>query len=409
MVERKKLTDSNISKMQSDKLRDTEVRGFVVITRKKGKFFYLEYKSPVDDKYKKHPIGRWGDITASVAREQARIAAGQIASGQDPQKLKHDRKAKNDKQKMSTLRNFLNTGYKEITPTRTADKATKTIERHFQSLLDKPMSSITAIDIMKWQKQYKGKASGANRILNDIQGVLTKAVKYGLIDSTPMSEVKKLREDKNQKIRYLTQEEEARLLSALDVRQEKQRAERNRYIQHCEKRSSRELLQPHGTFTDHLKPLVITALHTGLRRGELFNLQVSAIDFDARLLTVCGDGAKSGQTRQVFLNDIAFEALTIWLQETGNNSYVFPSPTTGGRLDNIDSAWSSIRQISGLQDIGLHTLRHTFGTRLAHKRVDLVTIKDLMGHSSLDVTARYLHTNNELKIKAVMELCNAKR
>lgn len=407
MIEKIKLTDSSIKKMQSSTLRDTEITGFVVIARKGGRFFYLEYRSPMTKKAKKYAIGRWGNLTASEARDLAKIAAGQVAKGECPQTLSRERKNETTKQELCTLRDYLDNGYKEITSEKTAASATKRIEKHFSKLLNKPISQISSIEIMKWQKQYKGAPSGANRILTDLQGVLTKAVKSGLIDKSPMTGVKKLREDKNQKIRYLTHAEEARLMHAIDTREGKRREERLRYIKHCESRSSRKTLPPHGTFTDHVKPLVITALNTGLRRGELFSLRLSAIDFDARLLTVDGGGTKSGQTRQIPLNDDVFSTLKTWIQETKNKGYVFPSPESGGRLDNIDSAWEAIREAAGLPEAGLHTLRHTFGTRLAHKRVDLVTIKDLMGHSSLDVTARYLHTNNILKIKAVMELCDA--
>ncbi|WP_067582980.1 site-specific integrase [Endozoicomonas ascidiicola] len=405
MVEKAKLTDSSIRKMQPGKLRDTEIKGFVVITRKGGHFFYLEYRSPISNQAKKYAIGRWGNLTASEARYLAKIAAGQVAKGECPQTLSHQKKNEITNQEICTLRHFLDSDYKDITPEKTAVSATKRIRKHFPKLLDKPISQISPIEIMKWQKQYKGAPSGANRILTDLQGALTKAVKSGLIDKSPMADVQKLREDRNPKIRYLAHTEEARLMHAINMREAKRRDERLRYIQHCESRSSRQTLPPHGTFTDHIKPLVITALNTGLRRGELFNLRLSAIDFDARLLTVDGSGAKSGQTRQIPLNDDVFSALKTWIHETQNKGYVFPSPENGGRLDNIDSAWEVLREAAGLPDTGLHTLRHTFGTRLAHKRIDLVTIKDLMGHSSLDVTARYLHTNHELKINAVAELC----
>ncbi|WP_157794303.1 tyrosine-type recombinase/integrase [Endozoicomonas ascidiicola] len=272
---------------------------------------------------------------------------------------------------MSTLRNFLKTGYREVTPKKTADKAIKTIELHFANLLDKPMHKILPVEIKKWQNQYPGKASGANRILNDLQGALTKAVLFQLLDASPVKQVKKLKEDKSQEIKYLTKEEEHLLLAAVDSRQEEHRAKRLRYITHCKQRKNLDVLEPHGTFTDYLKPIVITVLNTGLRPGELFNLRVSAINKEARLLTVVGDGSKTGQTRQIFLNDLVFNTLTTWIQETGHTGLVFPSSKTGGRLDNISTAWNSLRTHSGLPEIILYNLRHTFATRLVHNRVDL--------------------------------------
>ena len=57
-----------------------------------------------------------------------------------------------------------------------------------------------------------------------------------------------------------------------------------------------------------------------------------------------------------------------------------------------------------MPSLRFHDLRHTFGTRLAHARIDLITIKELMGHESLDTTARYLHISIERKLEAVSVL-----
>ncbi len=56
---------------------------------------------------------------------------------------------------------------------------------------------------------------------------------------------------------------------------------------------------------------------------------------------------------------------------------------------------------AGFTDVTLYTLRHTFGTRLAQKRVDLETIRDLMGHESIETTQQYLQTNDETKDNAI--------
>ena len=400
----KKITESSAKKMTGNSLRDTEVRGFVLQKRKTGKFFYYEYQSPVTRKNRKHPLGKHGEVTVDAAREQAKIAAGQAAKGVDPQEQKQAVRASIERQKKETLGAFLEAGYRDVTPTKTADEVIPIIKKHFNEYLDKPMSAITPWSMEKWKKAYPGKPSGANRILTRLRGVLSKAVKAGLLLKSPLSEVKKLKEDKNKKIRYLAPEEEHRLLTAIDNRQTKHREERQRHIKWCRERSKEAPEELADAFTDHIKPMVLVKLNTGLRRGELFNLKVSDLDLNARLLTVVGDGAKSGQTRQVFLNDTAFQALVSWLNQTQNNELVFPSPVTGKRFDNIYKSWREIRAKAGLPDLRLHDLRHTFGTRLAHNRVDLVTIKELMGHESLDTTARYLHTSDERKMRAVQGL-----
>ena len=399
-----KITESSAKKMAGNSLRDTEVRGFVLQQRKTGKFFYYEYQSPVTRKNRKHPLGKHGEVTVDAAREQAKIAAGQVARGEDPQEQKQAFRASIERQKMETLGAFLEAGYRDVTPAKTANEVIPIIKKHFSEYLDKPMSAITPWNMEKWKKAYPGKPSGANRVLTRLRGVLSKAVKAGLLIASPLSEVKKMKEDKSQKIRYLTAEEEQRLFAVIETRQAKHREERQRYIKWCEERKMEAPQDLSGAFTDHIKPMVLVKLNTGIRRGELFNLKVSDLDLNARLLTVVGEGAKSGQTRQVFLNDVAFQTLVTWLNQTQNSELVFPSPKTGKRFDNINKAWREIRTKAGLPDLRLHDLRHTFGTRLAHDRVDLVTIKELMGHESLDTTARYLHTSDERKIQAVQGL-----
>ena len=380
---------------------DSEIRSFVVIVRKTGKYFYYEYRTRGEVKHRKHPLGKWGNITAVEARKLAKDAAARVAQGVDLQEEKKAIRTEAKRKQKSTLRAFLHDGYKAVTPEKTATPAIDRIEKHFPDLLDKQMSEITAWKVEQWKRAYPGKPGGANRVLSSLRGVLTKAVKAGLLDKSPMPDVKKVKEDKNRKIRALSEDQEQALREALDRREEKQKAERERMIEHCRTRK-REAPAPYtGTFTDHLKPMVILTIKTGLRRGEVFNLKVSDIDLKNRWLTVRGEaddtttGSKSGQTRHIPLTDEAFAVLVAWLNQTGNKWLVFPSPKTGERFDNISNAWEKLREDAGLPEIRFHDLRHTYGTRLARLHVDLVTIKNLMGHESLDTTARYLHSDNE--------------
>lgn len=380
---------------------DSEIRSFVVIVRKTGKYFYYEYRTRGEVKHRKHPLGKWGNITAVQARKLAKDAAARVAQGIDLQEEKKAIRTEAKRKQKSTLRAFLHDGYKAVTPEKTATPAIDRIEKHFPDLLDKQMSEITAWKVEQWKRAYPGKPGGANRVLSSLRGVLTKAVKAGLLDKSPMPDVKKVKEDKNRKIRALSEDQEQALREALDRREEKQKAERERMIEHCRTRKREAPAAYTGTFTDHLKPMVILTIKTGLRRGEVFNLKVSDIDLKNRWLTVRGEaddtttGSKSGQTRHIPLTDEAFAVLVAWLNQTSNKGLVFPSPKTGERFDNISNAWEKLREDAGLPEIRFHDLRHTYGTRLARLHVDLVTIKNLMGHESLDTTARYLHSDNE--------------
>lgn len=399
----KKITESSVSKMGEKALRDNEIRGFSCQLKKTGKYFYYEYKSPVTGTNRKHPLGKHGEITVEQARTMARAASGDVATGNDPQEQKRERRKAIEKNRQNTLRTFIEGDFRSVTPEVTADEAEKNIKRHFAKWLDKPMSQITAFDMSKWLNNYPGAPTGGNRIMNDLRGILTKAVAAGYLEKTPMSEVKRLKEDKSKKIKYLTRDYEKKLMAGLDQYDEYRRELDNQY---------------EGKFADMLRPLVMVAIHTGMRKGELLNLKVNDIDFASGVITVVGMGdhfdshpkkkarTKSLQTRYIPLNAVSATILKDWLDQTGHTDLVFPN-SSGQRASHkyIDRRWYKARKAAGLTGkIDFHGLRHTFGTRLAELRVDLVTIQELMGHESLDVTAKYLHTSPERKQMAISEL-----
>ena len=361
----KKLTETSVARMNTLSLHDTEIRGFAIRQRKTGKYFCFEYKSPSTGANRKIGIGKHGTITVEQARSVAKKLAGEIALGCDPLAKKQEKEKLHKRQKQASLQAFLEGGFKDVTPEKNYKFTAGQIRKHFQFLLDIPMADITPWEIEKWKQAYPGKPSSANRTLCCLRAVLTKAVKADLLESSPMPLVKNLREDKNKKIRYLTKDEEKQLISALNQREQKMKKERNSYIQWCKCRSKDPPEPYSGTFTDHLKPMVMLALHTGLRQGEVFNLRVTDIDFSVPLLTVCGSGTKSGQTRQIPLNQTVKSVLEHWLDQTNGSTLVFPSPVTGLRFDNIKKAWQQVRKLSGLHNIRFHDLRHTFGTRLS--------------------------------------------
>ena len=112
-------------------------------------------------------------------------------------------------------------------------------------------------------------------------------------------------------MRYLSPAEEKRLRAALIARDTTRRAERATANDWRRERGY-ALWPEHGTYTDHLTPIVLLALNTGLRRGELFNLRWADVDLTRAIVTVQGGGAKSGQTRHVPLNSEAEAVLEAW-------------------------------------------------------------------------------------------------
>jgi|Deesub1362A_J573_1020465.scaffolds.fasta_scaffold00319_19 integrase len=160
----------------------------------------------------------------------------------------------------------------------------------------------------------------------------------------------------NARDRWLTIEEENRLLSC---------AERPRW----------------------LKPLLIVALHTGMRKGEILNLRWQDIDFTRKTLTV--QRSKNGQKRGIPMSELLTNTLKEFRQNTkviDISGRVFPISDRSLRV-----AFAKALKKAGIQDFKFHDLRHTFATRLVQAGVDLYTVQQLLGHKTIAMTMRYSH------------------
>jgi integrase len=157
------------------------------------------------------------------------------------------------------------------------------------------------------------------------------------------------------------------------------------------------------TFTDHLKPMVLLALNTGMRRGEIFNLQWSHLDLPRTMLKVEGSGTKSVRTRYIPLNDDALTVLSAWRDQTEGENFIFPA-RDAGRMDNITRAWRNLTKKAKVADFNFHDIRHDFASRLVMAGVDLNTVRELLGHTDIKMTLRYAHLAPEHKRLAVSKL-----
>src|SRR5262249_10532257 len=113
----------------------------------------------------------------------------------------------------------------------------------------------------------------------------------------------------------------------------------------------------------HLKPLVVTALHTGFRASELLSLTWGDIDFRRRVITVRAGYAKTGESRSIPMNDVLTTTLQAVKMETATEGAVFRTPR-GGPYRNFRTAFERAVQQAGLEDFTFHDLRHTFASRL---------------------------------------------
>lgn len=138
----------------------------------------------------------------------------------------------------------------------------------------------------------------------------------------------------------------------------------------------------------HLKPIILTAVYTGLRRGRILSLKWEQIDWENNQIVYMG---KDGNPHSVPM----VEPLKQLLESLPHDhEYVF---TYGGhRITDIKHAWMSTFVKANVPYRNFHTLRHTTATWLLRETGNLRVVQTVLGHSSMNMTTKYAHlVNNE--------------
>lgn len=387
-------------------VNDADTPGLLVRVQPSGvKTYFLRYRASGKQRYFR--IGNPAQVQVAEARLAAKKHLADVVHGIDPQLEKQ-------RPKDLTLEQFLEV-YKGEASLKWHLEAEARVRRCFKDLLSLPLAEITDKPVKQYRnRRQNAKVSGGtiNRDIAALRGVLTLAVERGHLESNPLVSkgMKNLKEDSGKVPRYLKPEELKRLHDRLDAREEEMRAARDSHNEWREERGYEPVPSLRGlAFTDHMRPLILLALNTGLRRGELFGLEWNdcTLDGSAPSLVVHGHGAKSGRTRHVPLNQSALSTLTDWKAQGTGEGLVFPSPETGGKFDNVNSAWRKIAKDAGLTGVKFHDLRHHFASMLVQAGVDLNVVRELLGHADLKLTLRYAHLAPGNKATAVALLDSA--
>ncbi len=207
-----------------------------------------------------------------------------------------------------------------------------------------------------------GRAAGTvNKHLSMIKSIFNRANEWGnLRGYNPAREIKKLQED-NERCRYLTQEEQERLLG------------------HC------------GGVT---RLIVLVALKTGLRWSEIINLKwqqsprSNYVDFENDTIFIHEALAKSKKSRYIPLAPSVKQALMDFPQRS---EFIFANPKTGKPIVNLKRPFHAALKEAKIVDFRFHDLRHCFASELVRKGVDLFAVQKLLGHSTPKMTQRYAH------------------
>lgn len=232
--------------------------------------------------------------------------------------------------------------------------------RHQEAVRDQ---AVAAIEAYKSKRAATVSPASINRELSCLSNMFRRAIDWKLAEANPVLGVRRFKE-RNVRVRYLSTDEETKLL---------------------------------GECARHLRPIVVLAIHTGMRRGELLSLRWDDVDLDNRLVHV--EDTKNGKRRDIPLNRIALQTLRRHPHHI-RSEFVFCN-LQGHPYKSVRTGFSAACRRAKVQGVVFHTLRHTFASRLVVGGVDLVTLKELLGHSSLDMVLRYAHLSPEHGRKAV--------
>ena len=148
----------------------------------------------------------------------------------------------------------------------------------------------------------------------------------------------------------------------------------------------------------HLRPVIIAALHTGGRRGEILTLRWEDVDLAQGVLYFDQTNTKSGKQREIPIDG----ELTAVLQEqrkrrfAGGDAREYVFTRFGKRLGDIRTAFGRARERAGLgQDVTFQVLRHSFASWYMINGGDLYRLQKYLGHSTITLTQRYAHLSKD--------------
>jgi len=227
------------------------------------------------------------------------------------------------------------------------------------------LEDITPIKIEQYKEKRlteEAKPATVNRELACLKCMFNKAIEWGRMTDNPFRGVKLLKEN-NKIVRFLEKEEIRKLIDC------------------C---------------ADHLRPIVIVALNTGMRKGEILGLKWRDINFHTDIITL--KDTKSGKEHNVYMNELTKDTL-ISVLKNPESPYVF-CHIDGTPYYNVRKSFETALKKANIIGFRFHDLRHTFASQLIMAGIDIMTVSESLGHSSIQVTERYAHLSPSHKRRA---------
>jgi integrase len=245
---------------------------------------------------------------------------------------------------------------------KTDEFSINTLKKYFTGKCLHEISS-HMVDVFKQELAKTLRPATVNRRLCTFKTMFNKAASWGKFSGPNPVQAVKFFKLNNTRLRFLEKDEIVKLLS------------------HCH---------------DHLKGIVIVALNTGMRKAEILGLKWRDVDIKRNILYL--HETKNGEKREVPINE---QVKTVFINTLRNPQTEYVFNYNDKRIIDIKRSYCTAVKKSGIKDFTFHDLRHTFASHLVMNGVDLNTVRELLGHKSLQMTLRYSHLSAIHKHKAV--------
>lgn len=369
-----KLTQAFARRAKCDKEKSKQVfyddtlKGFMLEVKANGrKTYYLRYTCK-DKKAKYTKIGDATIIPAEVARTKALKLKRAIEEGKevtiDTPEPQHQ---------ALTLQQFYDEYYLPHVKIHSNSwrRNESTYRLHILPYLgDYPMDTITSPTISKLHIEAVTLKHLSNGTVNKIIIFLRHAYNLALemkvegITDNPAKRVKQFEETHREM--YITKTQTKRLMKAVE-----------------------ESKNP------HLKYIIPFLLLSGARKSEVLRAKWRDIDYERNVWTI--PITKNKKIRKIPISD---QLLKLIKTIPNTSQYLFPAPIKKGHYTDVARPWYHARAKAGLHSLKLHDLRHSFASALVNSGRSLYEVQMLLGHSSMRMTQRYAHLNNESLMKA---------
>ena len=267
-----------------------------------------------------------------------------------------------------------------------------TVEEFFTG---RKIYQISPLDIEDYKKKRKARATkwkkvrsdvAVNRELETLRHMLNKALEWGMLAENPFNKFRSpifFGEDEN-RIRYLTEEEMKRLSEVLD-RQPPARRKENKNA---------------PPSYSYLKNIIMAALLTGLRRGDILNLRWAEVDLDKGLV-LFNERKKMNRQRVKALNT----AMINLLKGTphGESEFISNGPD-GQPLNGVKRSFKTVFKVAKFKDFHFHDLRHSSASYMVMRVASLKAVQEHLGHNSLATAQKYAHLGPEFQRAEVEKL-----